>query len=529
MRSVGLLWVSCACLTAQQAAIEGIAVHSVTGQPLSGVHVRLVARSHDGVSNVYGAMSDSGGHFSITGMQPGAYTLMPEKTGFVHMATRAGAVLSNAVTLKAGQRLTDFKLEMTPRAVISGRVLDENGDPVANVGVDAEPVSKDPPVATSMIGRRAGTNDRGEFRISGAPGKYRIRAMPRNMRAEDETRTDGTAAPAYGLTYYPSTAGRDQAGVVEAAAGGDTAGIEIRLVRLARGLTISGVVTGIPEAGRGATVLLQSGETAEEMTSIQGWGTSPDGKFVSSHLQPQFYRIFAQYRSGKIVLQSQKLELKLDSGDVTNLELVLRPGEELAGKLEIAGDPPATAEKRTIRLEPAEINFGDSRSAEVDKYGTFRFSSLPPEKYRVHVDPLPENAYLKAIQLDGAAAADGILDLSHGHASSLKITVGRNGGRISGAVLDKDGERLANSIATAYLLQTPAVTGQEHQAHVTPEGKYSFKGIRPGKYRLFVVDPLRSGIAREADAFKKLFAAAEEIEIKEGDRIAKDVKLAVKE
>ena len=111
----------------------------------------------------------------------------------------------------------------------------------------------------------------------------------------------------------------------------------------------------------------------------------------------------------------------------------------------------------------------------------------------------------------------------------MLITVGRNGGQISGAVLDKDGEPLVHGLAIVYLQQAPTDNGQEHMSRVTPEGKYSFKSIRPGKYHLFVVDPLRSGIADDSEALHKLFAAAEEIEIKEGDRIAKDMKLAVKE
>ena len=375
MRGTGLLLASCVCLTAQQAGIEGFAVNALTGQPLSGVHVRFFTGSSDGVDRNYGALSDSAGHFSITGMQPGSYLLSPQKTGFVFVAKRVGAVPSNLVTLRSGQHLADFKVVMTPRAVISGRVLDENGEPVANVMVQAEPIARDASPPTSSLGRIMNTNDRGEFRIISVPGKYRIKATPHNMRDETEIRTDGSSAAAYGPTYYPSSAGKEQGGVVEAAAGGDTAGIDIRLVHPPRGLTISGVVSGIPEAGRGVSVMIQSGEAPERMNNMNGRGTTSDGKFVLHNLPPQFYRVFAQYRSGNIQLQSQTVELRPDSGDVTNLELVLSPGEDLAGKLEIAGDP--SAEKRLIRLESVGMYFRGSPTAEVDKDGTFRFTESP--------------------------------------------------------------------------------------------------------------------------------------------------------
>src|SRR5262245_60596855 len=122
MRRLAILLLLPSCLAAQQAGIEGIAVHSVTGQALSGVHMRVVTRAD--VNNVYGATSDSAGRFSISGMQPGVYSVQSQKTGFVFPST--------SITIKAGQRLTDFRVPMIPRAVITARVLDENGVPIAN-------------------------------------------------------------------------------------------------------------------------------------------------------------------------------------------------------------------------------------------------------------------------------------------------------------------------------------------------------------------------------------------------------------
>jgi hypothetical protein len=58
------------------------------------------------------------------------------------------------------------------------------------------------------------------------------------------------------------------------------------------------------------------------------------------------------------------------------------------------------------------------------------------------------------------------------------------------------------------------------------DGKYSFKAVRPGKYRIFAVDIVASMAAfmgDEGNAMKKLFDAAEEIEVKDGDRISKDL------
>jgi protocatechuate 3,4-dioxygenase beta subunit len=133
MRGVSLFLLFCACGAAQQASLEGVAVNAMTGQPLSGVHVRLVEAPSAGQQQVYGAMSDQDGRFSITGVQPGPYTLTPTRAGFIYLALAPGGSTRSPLRLAPGQHLTDFKLQMTPHAVIAGRVVDEYGDPVRDL------------------------------------------------------------------------------------------------------------------------------------------------------------------------------------------------------------------------------------------------------------------------------------------------------------------------------------------------------------------------------------------------------------
>src|ERR1039458_6231894 len=137
MKGVILLLLVSACLRAQQGSLEGTAIHAVTREPLSHVHVRLVGGSFAGISGAYGAMSDRTGHFSIATIRPGTYVLGPELAGFLYVQAKGG--IPN-LTIKPGQHLTGYQLEMTPRAVISGRVVDEAGDPVESVGVQTVPV-----------------------------------------------------------------------------------------------------------------------------------------------------------------------------------------------------------------------------------------------------------------------------------------------------------------------------------------------------------------------------------------------------
>ena len=62
---------------------------------------------------------------------------------------------------------------------------------------------------------------------------------------------------------------------------------------------------------------------------------------------------------------------------------------------------------------------------------------------------------------------------------------------------------------------------------IDPEAKFSFDGLRPGKYRLFAVDP--RFFSGSLESFRALFPKGEEIEIREGDRLIKDVKVMAAE
>jgi hypothetical protein len=373
-----------------------------------------------------------------------------------------------------------------------------------------------------------GTDDRGEFRLVVAPGKYYVQATVQSFRhaqERPEIRSDGTSEAVYGTTFYPSAIRKERGTVVEAVAGKDVGGVEIRLARQQQALSISGVVSGFPEGQARAYVSMQSGESAQRMFSGGGTGIGADGKFRFDGLQPGFYRVTAQNNDGKPRLMSRSMEFQLVNSEIANVELVLLPPLELSGSVKMEGEEAgAAAPKRTVRLEPMGYSMGNmaATGGEMDGNGAFR----------VKVEPLAENAYLKALEIDGVAVTNGIADLSKVvRGASAKVTLGSNGAQISGRVLDSNDELLQNSMRMIFLASDPDDFPQIGGVpeHAGPDGKYILKGVAPGKYRLFAADPFQMSGVDSAEAglemFKKLFARGEEIEFKEGDRIVKDLKV----
>ena len=351
-------------------------------------------------------------------------------------------------------------------------------------------------------------------------------------------RSDGTSETTYSPTYYPSAATKERASVVEVAAGGDAGGLEIRLTRAASQpiLTIGGTVTGMPPDALAVLMVSQAYDSspatmAERLPVL----TDPDGRFSLSGLTPGVYNLMAQCVRCKTPLQTR---IELESSDATNVELALRPPGELAGTLRMGATPAADApaDQRTVHLQPAgDTAFGTEDAAgQVNRDGSFRIANVWPGRFHLLVEPLPPAAYVKTVELDGATVADGLLELSGTGTPRVKITVALDGAVLSGKVLDKDGEPVSGPLVSVFLLADPKHI-QDGKETRLEDGKYSLQGIRPGKYRLFAFDS--SGLPDDFDALwreraqaiESRFAAAEEIEIRSGDRVARDLQLTGKE
>ena len=237
-----------------------------------------------------------------------------------------------------------------------------------------------------------------------------------------------------------------------------------------------------------------------------------------------------------LFLVSRAVEVQFESGDMPPVDLVLAPGTELAGSLGFEGDPPGKpVEKYPVRLEPVGQGggFGRGSSGETDRGGAFHLDRIWPEKYRVRVDSLPENAYVKSLEVDRTILKDDVIDFSASRPSSLKVTVSRNGAQVSGKVSDEDGQPLLTSgLIMVLLAENPndlQNLGQETTKQVGPDGKYTFKGVRPGKYRLLAVNMLRAVGNDTIGTLRKMLERGEEIEIKEGDRLTKDLRVLARE
>lgn len=152
-------------------AVTGHVTNSLTGEPIkkAAVHLRPVnTKSGPGTVQGYISTSEADGRFEFDAIPAGDYMLMGDHAGYQF---RAGT----KVTLRAGQQAADLALKLTPQAVISGKVVDEDGDPVGNGNVQVVRQTWQYGKLTYTMAGGSGVNDLGEFRVSRlSAGKYYV-------------------------------------------------------------------------------------------------------------------------------------------------------------------------------------------------------------------------------------------------------------------------------------------------------------------------------------------------------------------
>jgi hypothetical protein len=143
---------------------------------------------------------------------------------------------------------------------MAGRIVDENGEPVASVGVNAMryTYSNDGQRRLTLV-NRAGTDDLGQFRIFGLmPGDYVVQA---SAGAIPSLGAGPPGPESSATTYYPGTSNADEAQTVTLAVGQETT-LQFSLVAPKPASRVSGTVVnseGAPLAGMALSLVTSTG------------------------------------------------------------------------------------------------------------------------------------------------------------------------------------------------------------------------------------------------------------------------------
>ena len=521
--------------------IEGTVVNAVTGEPLKKANLSLM-KGDANQPNVapYGATTDAAGRYRIENIDPGRYMFAASRNGYVRSnygsKGKRGYGPGIPLTLSARQVMKDVLFRLTPQAVVSGRVVDEDGEPLANAQVQCLRRAFINGKRTLMPQGYSSTNDKGEYRAFGLPpGKYFVTAVYRMNPTwgAAEIRSDEAANDTYATTFYPSALNESSAIPVEVTSGAEITAIDLKLIRM-RAFQLSGVVTGSPQSGPVFIMLFpKSGsEGVSAWASMRQSSTDPKGAFLFRGVMPGSYLLQAQ-GMGSSNQQPMMATATVEVGDsnVENIQVTFSASSALKGTLVIDGKQDLADLKGRqigVNLQPQGSLYGPGqRGSQVKDDATFEIPNASQDQYRINVYGMPETYYVKSVRVGPVELPKEILDLSKGaSAGELTIVVSPDGAQIEGSVQDKDHKPVAGAQVVA--IPDPRDFVSRYKGGSTDQyGRFVIKGIAAGTYKLFAFDDLDWGAQQDAEFMKPFEDRGETLELKDGAKEVRDLKLIV--
>ncbi len=516
----------------QSATMAGRVLNAQTGEPLRKALVSIWRESarDDTERSRY---SDASGKFEFRDLEPGRYNLRAWRTGFspqAYGAKRPDWGNGTPITLTAGQEIKDLAISLAPHAVITGHVLDVDGDPLEHIRVSAYRMrwtgKRKQPVPE---GSYSETNDLGEYRLAGLiPGSYFVQAVPnsgyRLNTLEQDSKAESQSETV--ATFYPSATDLAGAVAVDVPAGGEARGIDVRLSS-ARVFNLRGTavvaLTGKPVR---AGIVLRPREFITGFYFRDAETNGADGKFEIRGLPPGDYALIARSSTSAAVL-GEKQSIHIGEDDAKDLVLRLHPTVEIHGVVKVVGKRGAelTRARRTIDFSEGQYGFLD-RSAEVDEDGAFKIEELLPGRYEVGCSN-SEGLFIASAKLGDQDVLENGVEVGGNAGGVLEVVLSAGGAELTGTVQADDGEPLQG--ATVVLLPEAKyrrsasryVTGATDRA-----GNFRLKFIRPGKYSVLAFDELEGAEYMDPDFIKDREKQAVAVTLEEGARQSLQLKVA---
>jgi hypothetical protein len=527
-RAIAVLWLMPAALAAQGGAtVEGKVVSASNGAPAPKAAVLLRATGARAAGSPepasYLTQADSAGHFSIGGVEPGAYQCEPSREGYAaQRPDRPAGADFQRISVAEGQNVTGLVLRLTPLGVISGRVLDSEGRALRDIDVQAMQYAYANGAKTLATKLRTATNDLGEFRLFDLyPGAYVVEALPRSSSIMGDSvgvgpegithgywmtmrnPVHGPAPPALVPTYFPAATDAANAKLVEAPAGGEAAGTDIYMPRR----TLYSVRGTLPPGARNGPIVVET--RPPDRSFLQPTRRiENDGTYEIPELPPGSYALTAMDRAtGAGGIRHGRVFVEITDHDVDGVEFDFGSGVSISGAVKAAGKTPVKMTGLAVGLSVAEGGTVGA-SATVNADGTFTIGGVLPDVYRVGLGsavPMsaPLNFYVTSIKLGEQELADATLDLRRAAAGSLTIAVSADMGRVTGEAAGDDGQPAAAAYVTLIPDQTKWDWQKRYQETTADaEGRFVLEKVAPGRYRIFSWKDVEHGAPEDAD-FRK--------------------------
>jgi hypothetical protein len=495
--------------------ISGYVMSADTGRPVSGAVVRLSLRKGGtpAESTTRTTTADASGAFVFSHLPAGAFTLAasgPRYLAWSYGQRRSGQAAPIHV-LRYGQQL-EVEIALPKQSAISGRVVDQFGDPVPGVGVflfkeqDVDGVSRVQPLSMretpqSTRAHRL-TDDLGQFRLHGlAPGEYYLGALTGALTASPLYNTPNGIA-GFAPTYAPGAPTIAEAGRITLVPSQELNDITIAVVPSPM-RRVSGVVTD--STGRPLSRALMSLTPLDPESSgaaIAGRSQArEDGTFIFTDVPPGVYVLQGRSLGTTDAFNGEYgwTTITVAKTDLAGVSVTTSGPSSFKGRFVFTGvDEVVLKRIFSIQIavpaveldkEPVIPISTTDPAAKLDSESTFEVEHLWGRRL-IRLRRAPAGWRLERVIVDGKDATDVPIDFTGRSYTGAEIVLTSQTAAVKGFVVDGAGRRVFDGRVVVFAADSSRWTLHSRfveVANVSADGAFAIDGLPPGEYLAVVV------------------------------------------
>ena len=508
------------------ALIRGRVTDAEAGTPVRGAQIRATSPASREAQIV---ATDGDGRYEFKDLPAGRYQLTASKGPYVRMqygqthAFEAG----KPIELAAGQTVDRVDFRLPVGAVVTGRIVDQYGEPMADVAVAAKRSQFQQGRRQFVIaGHDAITNDIGEYRIYGLPpGEYVVSASLLGLDRIGAVSNDRTA---YGTMYFPGTAAPAQAQRISLDAGQTRAGVDIQLepIHLAR-ITGSAIDADGKAVTSGLMMLMPAGGIVD---GTMATGTfRPDGTFLVPDIAPGAYEVaispMIAGRPGDPITAS----ITVAGEDISGLRLTGVKPVNVTGRVTLPEGTDLNTRPPVLQFVSEDAgNLLGQTSARVKADRSFE-AKVAPGTRLIRLAATTPGLVLKAVRLNGTDVTDDGFEIRAGEdVSDVEVVFVAQLGTLTGRVTDARGNG-AVDYSTLVFPRDPARWTESSRffgsSRADQSGAFKIANLPAGQYYAIALDYVEAGSDRDPDFLRRIQGKATPFTIGDTETKTLDLKL----
>lgn len=525
------------------AILSGRVLSAESGKPLRRAQVRAGGNDPREGRTV---STDADGRWQMKQIPAGRYTISVSKGGYVGLSYGQKRPFEQGKPVEVADRQVIEKLDVNlPKgSVITGRIADEFGEPLAGMRVSAMRYrylsGQRRLMNVNATGSSDTTDDIGQYRLHGlSPGDYFVVATF-GLGIALEKSDDRTG---YAPTYYPGTTTVSDAQRVTLGEAQEAASIGFALAPI-RIASISGTAVNSDGKPLGNTMVMLTSPSMTSGSPLSSAGLSkPDGTFVLSNVTPGDYvlqtisaadleSVANSGRPASMRLQEVAImPITVTGSDITGLSLITGPTGIARGRVVFEGGMPPGVTPAGVMMVAAPMSldampFGGN--ARVRDDWTFEMSGLWGKRLIRGLPPA--GWYLKSIVLNGTDVTDTPLEVKPGEeVKGLEVTLTRQMASLTGSVQTAKGQPTTDYVVVLFASDASKWGTQTRFVRtVRPDqsGNFLAKGLPGGEYLAVALEYLEPGEEGDPEVLERLRAPGTSVTL--GDGEAKTLNLRIK-